>query len=322
MEYGNIHCITKAVSRIIQGTVMLGSGDRDRDFELLDSVYDAGINTFDAAHIYGGGECDRIFGQWVKERGIREKIVLIDKGCHHNADRQRVTPSDITSDLYDCMARLKFDYIDIFAMHRDDPSVPVGPLVETFNEHIEAGRIGGYGGSNWSHRRIQEANRYAEDHGLIGFCVSSPQYSLAECIDDPWGGKSITITGGTNKEAYAWYKKSRMAVFSWSSLSGGFFSGRFSRSNLASFTDAADLRCVRCYCSEDNFRRLDRAGELAEKKNLTVAQIALAFLLCGPLNCFPLMAAWTPEQALENAKAADVKLTHEELSWLNLDMPV
>ena len=104
----------------------------------------------------------------------------------------------------------------------------------------------------------------------------------------------------------------------WSSLSGGFFSGRFARDNLGSFTDGADKRCVRCFCSEDNFRRLDRAKELAAEKNATVPQIALAYTIRGELNCFPLMAAWTVEQAAENAAAGDLELTPAEIAWLNL----
>ncbi len=110
-----------------------------------------------------------------------------------------------------------------------------------------------------------------------------------------------------------------MPLVTWSSLCGGFFSGRFSRNNLETFTEPADLRCIRCYCSEENFARLDRARSLAEQRDATPAQIALAYLLNGPLNCFPLMAAWTPEQARENAAAAEVSLTKEEIEYLNLE---
>lgn len=318
MKYGLIPGVDKKASHVAQGCVMLNTRDLDGSMRLLDAAYEAGINTFDSAHIYGGGECDRALGRWVAQRGLRDRIVLMDKCCHHNADRRRVTPFDLTADLHDCLARLKFDYIDVFATHRDDPTVPVEPIVERFNQHVREGKILAFGASNWTHQRLREANEFAAANGLKGFTVSSPHYSLAECIGDPWGGGSVSITAAANADARAWYEANTLALLPWSSLSGGFFSGRFRRDNLATFTDGGDQRCVRCYCCEDNFRRYDRAAKLAAERGATVPQIALAYTICGPFNCFPLMAAWTPEQARENAQAADIELSERELAWLDL----
>jgi len=319
MKYGTIPGVkpAKRVSRIAQGTVMLREDDEARAFELLDAVYEAGVTLFDSAHVYGGGQCDRVFGRWVASRGLREQIVLMDKCSHHNRDRKRVTPYDISADLHDCLARLGFDYVDIFSFHRDDETQPVGPLVERMNQLICEGRIRAYGASNWTHRRIAEAVEYAEARGLVSIAVSSPHYSLAECNADPWGGGSISIT--TDPEALAWYERRQMPLLPWSSLSGGLFSGRFRRDNLEQFSDGADARCVRCYCSERNFQRLDRAEQLAAEKGATLAQIALAWCVCGPRNVFPLMAAWTVEQARENGAAGGIDLTAEEVAWLNLE---
>ena len=318
MKYGRISGIDKDASRVGQGLMMLRQDDMEGGFRLLDAVYGTGITLFDSAHGYGGGACDRVFGQWVRERHLRDKVVLLDKCCHPSGDRKRVTPADLTSELHDCLARLKFDHIDIFAFHRDDEALPVGPLVERMNQHIREGKILAYGASNWTHRRIAEANTYAEANGLAGFTVSSPHYSLAESIEDPWGGTSETITGADNQDARDWYRATQMPLIPWSSLCGGFFSGRFRRDNLDSFTNGNDKRCVRCYCSEDNFKRLDRTEELGREKGASVAQIALAYMLCGPLNCYPLAASWTDGQAADNAKATDIELTPEEVAWLDL----
>lgn len=295
--------------------MMLSSDRKEWSFELLDAVFDAGINTFDSAHVYGGGDCDRVFGEWVARRDVRDEIVLMDKGAHHDGERQRVTPADITSDLNDCLERLGFDSIDIFALHRDDPTQPVGPIVEEFNRHISAGTIQAFGASNWSHERIREANEYAAANGLRGFSLSSPHYSLAVQHDDPWGN-SVTITGSAGADAREFYRKSGIPLFPWSSLCGGFFSGRFHRDNLESFSDGADARCVRCYCVAENFDRLDRVRILADERGVTIAQIALAWVLTDPLDCFPLTAAWKPEEAQQNAAAVDIELTAEERAWL------
>ena len=89
----------------------------------------------------GLGKAERMLGRWINERGVREQVVIITKGAHYNEDRKRVTPFDITSDLHDSLARLKTDYIDLYILHRDDPDVPVGPIVEILNQHQQAGLI-------------------------------------------------------------------------------------------------------------------------------------------------------------------------------------
>lgn len=318
MIFGRIPGLDKPASRVCQGTMMLSSERKEWSFELLDAVFEAGINTFDSAHVYGGGDCDRVFGEWVSRRDIRDEIVLMDKGAHHDASGQRVTPEDITADLNDCLDRLGFTSIDIFALHRDDPTQPVGPIIEELNRHIAEGTIQACGASNWHHERIREANEYAASRGLKGFTVSSPHYSLAVQVDDPWGN-SVSITGEEGRPAREYYAEAGIPLFPWSSLAGGFFSNRFERNNLDSFTDGRDTRCIRCYCSSDNFDRLDRARELATERSISVAQIALAWVLTDPLDCYPLTAAWKPEEAKQNAAAVDIELTPAERAWLALE---
>ncbi len=90
------------------------------------------------------------------------------------------------------MRRLGTDYLDLYVLHRDDPSVPVGPIVEALTAHKKAGRIGAFGGSNWTHERMQEANEYARVNDLTPFAVSSPNFSLAEQYKEPWATASAS----------------------------------------------------------------------------------------------------------------------------------
>lgn len=317
MKYGTIPGVEKQVSRIAQGAVMLGSGEKADNFKLLDAVYENGINLFDSAHVYAGGACDRVLGEWLNTNGLWDNVVLMDKGCHHNGDRRRVTPFDLTSDLHDCLARLKTDHIDIFTFHRDDPSMPFEPVIEQMNRHIREGKISAFGASNWHVDRIRAANEYAAANGLAGLCCASLQYSLAEMYEEPWA-ESYTITGQAAQTDRNWFIETQMPMLNWSSLAGGFLSGDVTRTD-ADNPDKAQSIPIRCYGGEENWRRLDRTRELADKKGLSVPQIALAWLLNGPVNCFPLMAAFTPEQAKQNAAAVDVELSAEEVAWLNLE---
>jgi len=141
MLYGQVPGLNKPVSRLIQGTTVLTSEDVAGSYRLLDGLFEMGCTTFDSAHIYGGGDCERILGGWMAERGIRDRVVVVTKGAHFNADRNRVTPFDITSDLHDSLARLQTDYIDLYLLHRDDLAVDVAPIVEVLNELCAAGKL-------------------------------------------------------------------------------------------------------------------------------------------------------------------------------------
>lgn len=107
VQYGEVRGVDKPISRLVQGTVMIGLGEAERSFELLDEVRDLGCTAFDTAHHYGTGDSERTFGRWMEDRGPREDLVVIGKGAHHDQDRARVTPFDITADLFDSVARLR-----------------------------------------------------------------------------------------------------------------------------------------------------------------------------------------------------------------------
>lgn len=314
MKYGRVPGAGKDISRLVQGAIMLSVETEAENMELLDAAFDAGCTTFDTAHVYGGGDCDRILGRWMNQRGIRDRVVVLGKGAHHNADRKRVTPFDITADIFDVLARMKTEYIDLFVLHRDDPSVPVGPVVEVLNEHKAAGRIHAFGGSNWTVNRILEANAYAKAHNLTPFVMSSPHFSLAEQIEAPWDD-CITITGAANHEQRVWYEREHFPLFCWSSLAGGWFSGRLTRENQE---EHAETLYMRCYGCEDNWRRLERAAMLARDKGCSVTQMALAYVLNQPYNVFPLVAAYTPAEFKELTAALDISLTPQEMAWLDL----
>ena len=315
MQYGSVPGIDKPVSRLVQGTVMVRSDSRASSVELLDAVYALGCNTFDTAHVYGQGDNERTFGRWVNDRGLREKVVIIGKGAHHNQDRQRVTPFDITADIHDTLARLRTDYIDLYLLHRDNPAVPVGPIVDVLNEHLAAGRIKAFGGSNWSQARVQAANEYAAAHNLVPFAAASPHFSLAIQVKEPWEN-CISLTGDASAAARSYYRDTQMPLFTWSSLAGGFFSGRFRPDNLDTFTEYLDKLCVQSYCYEENFARYARAEALAEKRGVSVPQLALAYVLNQPWNVFTLVGCANGTEFAVNAAALDVHLSEQELAWL------
>lgn len=315
MQYGNVPGISKPISRLVQGTIMVSSKEEERSFKLLDDIFAMGCTTFDTANVYGGGDNERTVGKWVNSRGLREQVVIIGKGAHPMNGVKRVTPGDINADVAESLDRFQFDYMDLYLLHRDDPDVPVGPIIEVLNEHLREGRIHAFGGSNWSHTRLQEANDYAAAHGLTPFVASSPNFSLARQDKAPWDG---CISISYNEDALAYYKQNQMPIFSWSSLAGGFFSGRFHRDNLDTFTDYFDALCVTSYCTEDNFQRLDRVQEVVKQTGLSIPQVATAYLMNQTLNLFGLVGCNTKEEFQANLDALATKLPAEQVEWLAL----
>jgi aryl-alcohol dehydrogenase-like predicted oxidoreductase len=318
LKYGSVPGIDKRVSRLVQGTVPIGTKKLVESFALMDAVVAQGGNTFETAHVYGGGDNERAFGQWLRDRDNREDVVILAKGCHHNADRKRVTPFDIAADLHDSLARMSVEYVDLYILHRDDPSVPVGPIVEALNHWKNEGLIRAFGGSNWSHERIREANEYANQRGLLPFAATSPNFSLADQIKPPWPD-CITISCPANEAARTYYRQTQIPVFAWSSLAGGFFSDRINRDNTAGFDDYFMKLAVECYASEETFQRLDRVKELAAKKGVTIPQIAMAWVMSQGLNLFALVGCATGEEFAENAAALEIELSAEESAWVNLE---
>lgn len=315
MHYTQLPDLAQPVARLVQGVVTASAATETTDFQLFDAVWELGGNAFDTAHIYGQGEAERTLGRWLRSRGVRDRAIVITKGAHPADGRPRVTPDDITRDLTESLERLQVETVDLYLLHRDDPQVPVGPIIEVLNEHQRAGRLRIFGGSNWSHTRLQEANAYAAAHGLRSFAVSSPNFSLAEQVTPPWAG-CHSLSGEAGRAEREWYAQTQLPIFAWSSLAGGFFSGRFRRDNLDSFTDYFDKLCATSYGVEANFARLERAQTLAQAKGLTVPQIALAYVLNYPLPLFALVGCRTGEEFRANAQACEVRLTPAELAWL------
>ena len=320
MEYGSILGVNKPVARLILGTMIISINDHDRSFALLDAAYEFGYTCLDTAHGYDGGDSERGLGLWMQERGNRDKMTIITKGCHHNVDRTRLTSFDLTSDLYDSLARLRTDYIDVYLLHRDDPSVPVGPLVETLNEHLQAGRIHAFGASNWTHQRIAMANEYARTHGLTSFVASSPNYGLAEQVEDPWGGGCVTISGFKNRGAQKWYAANQMPILAYSSLARGLFSGRITPENYQNKKSTLDQACRKAYCHRINFKRLERAILLSIEKEVSVPQLVLAYIFGSPMNVFPIVGAAQRRELEDNVQAFNILMTDRERSWLDLEI--
>jgi aryl-alcohol dehydrogenase-like predicted oxidoreductase len=311
VEYGRVPGLSDRLPRLIMGSVAFSAMPFDEVAALLDAYVAAGGTAVESAHDYGRGETERIIGRWLAASRALGRVMVMTKGAQHDRDLvRRVTPEAIARDLEESLERLGVDTIDLYMLHRDDPSRPVGPIVECLHGHAEAGRVRAYGGSNWTHRRLDEVNAYAAAHGLRPFVVSSPNLALAVPKEPLWH-EVLSITG--DREALAWYQERQFPLIPWSSQARGFFSGRFSPE------DTSDADVARVYYTAENWERLRRAREAAARHGCTPTQIALAWVLRQDFPTFPLIGPRSVAELRDCLGALDVRLTAEEAAWLNLE---
>jgi aryl-alcohol dehydrogenase-like predicted oxidoreductase len=257
MTFGHLPGAGKPVARILYGTVrkeiMLGGRTALR---LLDEIADVGAASIETARAYPG--CERTIGRWMRTRGNRESVVIVTKGASSMGEKDRVAPAYIRSDVARSLKRLGTDRVEVYLLHRDDAAQPVGPIVEVLNELHSEGRIGAFGGSNWTHQRIQLANQYALERGLMPFAASSPNFGLAHQVEAAWSGV-LTISGPENVEAREWYALNDMPIIAWSSRGRGFFSGRLKSDHPEKAEKVLDCAARWAFLQPANFERLERS---------------------------------------------------------------
>ncbi|MBN1460164.1 MAG: aldo/keto reductase, partial [Armatimonadetes bacterium] len=303
MKYGDISGVKLSVARIVMGV------DNQQTMPhaavMFDGYFERGGNAFDTAYIYHGGLCERLLGHWLKSRGVRDQVVLIGKGAH----TPMCFPAKLREQLTETLSRLQTDHVDLYLAHRDNPEVPVDEWAEAFNELLREGLIHAYGGSNWSLARVQALNSYAETNGLTPVSVVSNQFSLARMVEPVWSG----CLSASDRDSRNWFENTQMALLPWSSQARGFFTDR------AAPDQHKDAELVRCWYSEDNFERQDRARKLGAKKGLPPIVIALAYVLNQSFPTFPLIGPRTLQELQLSMQALPVLLTAGEIAWLNLE---
>jgi predicted dehydrogenase/predicted oxidoreductase len=303
IPHGRIEGLDKPVSRLVMGV------DNQRDGRMADVMFDAfyehGGNVFDTAFQYLRGQAEAILGHWVHNRGVREQVVILDKGAH----TPNCFPEKIGEQLEVSLERLQTGYVDIYLMHRDNPDVPVEEFVDALHEQQRLGRMRVYGGSNWSIERINAANAYAARRGIPGFGAISNQFSLARMVDPVWTG----CISASDPASRRWFEESRTALLPWSSQARGFFTPR------AHPDRRDDAELVRCWYADDNFERQRRARQLAAEKGIEPVGIALAYVLNQPFPTFPLIGPRTLDELRTSLPGLAIALTPAESAWLNLE---
>ena len=299
-----LHGLSEPVSQLI-----LGCDNRNTVAEgaiVWDAWFAAGGNAFDTGFVYGGGLHEVVLGQWLKARGVAKQAIVIVKGAH----TPYCTPRAIGTQLEISLERLGLDFAPIYIMHRDNPAVPVGEFIDALNALKAAGKIGTFGGSNWSPARLTAANAYAAQKGLEPFRILNNNLSLAVMEKPVWAG---CITSNT-PETLAFLRGGTVAHLSWSSQARGYFLPEALRNRLP-----ADTAPETCFGSPANAERRARAETLAAERGVSAHNVATAWVLNQSFPSLALIGPRSPGEIASTLPGATLTLTGAEVLWLNLE---
>ena len=299
------------IPRIVVGTARMGNvlpgldlgSGAEAALRHLDALLDSGCTAYDLAASYQLGGTERLFGRWIATRHQRPRLFLIGKGGHPYPllRPNRLTPEALAADLDASLRRLGVEQLDLYLLHRDFPGARLEPMVEVLGAAIRAGKIAGWGVSNWEHPRIEAIAALATQAGLPPLAASSPHFSLVDWARPPWTG-SVSIAGPAHREARAFHRRTQLPVLAWSPLGSGYLT--------------AEDGGGRSYRSPANQALRERLRTLAGKRGHTVAQLALAYLFSHSFPVSAVVGASTVERMRSNLEAAAIHLTPDEVRAL------
>lgn len=283
----------------------------ERADRLLDYFVDMGGNVIDTARIYGLpdiGASEATLGGWLHRRGRRSDIVLMTKGGHPEVSSMhvsRMSRRDMELDLAASLRALRTDYVDIYFYHRDDEDQSVGELLECMEDFRRAGHIRFYACSNWSTRRMREADAYARAHGLTGFVGNECLYNLGSAGAGPMHDDTL-VRADADMLAYH-QGGTHNTMMPYSGLCEGFFH------RLESSPSVQDTRLTGSpYHTPANLRLAGRVALLREKYAATTSQVLAGFFFTSAVPMLPLFGCSSESHLAELLAAVDIPFTAQD----------
>ncbi len=296
---------------VLGGNVFGWTADRETSFAILDAFLAAGFNAIDTADVYNrfvpglqGGESETVIGEWMKDRSVRSRIVLITKGGLPMGDGMEGLGKTYLPKACDAsLKRLQTDYIDLYMSHRADPGVPIDETLETFQKLIDSGKIRYAGCSNYTADELGAALA-AAGGGRARYDVVQPNYNLADRCHYEGALEDICARNG-------------LGVIPYFALAAGFLTGKYrSEEDLAG---RARNRSASAFLNPQGLKLLDALDRVAARRGATPAQVALAWLMARPSITAPIASATSVAQLAEILKSAELKLEPGDFADLDVE---
>ena len=302
------------VSRICLGTMTYGSPNW-RDWVLgeeearpfIKCALEAGINFFDSADVYSTGRSEEIVGKALKDFAQRDRVVIATKACGAMSDDindRGLSRKHIMHSIDNSLRRMQTDYVDLYQIHRFDPTTPIEETIEALHDVVKSGKARYIGASSMYAWQFAKYLHTQEKLGCAKFVSMQDFYNLVYREEE--------------REMLPLCRDAGIGVIPWSPLARGFLAGNRSRDGEAQTTRAksdANILTARAFLESDYAIR-DRVNEMAEARGVSAAQIALAWLLHQPVVTAPIVGASKMKHLDDAIAAVDIKLSEDEIKSL------
>ncbi|KXG42603.1 aldo/keto reductase [Tepidibacillus decaturensis] len=312
MEYVNLGRAGVKVSRLALGTMVYGDWGigENESIELIHKAMDAGINFIDTADIYGGGTSEEIVGKAIRHK--RDEVILATKfkiRTDEGPNGQGASRFRIMKQVELSLKRLGTDYIDLYQIHRPDPTTPIDETLRALDDLVRQGKVRYIGCSNFDAWRIVESLWVSDKMNLERFVSNQPSYSL---LDRYIEQEILNVS-----------EKYGLATLCYSPLAGGWLTGKYAKGNHLP-EDSRGAKHQWNLKSKENKEKLEKVEKLsfiANKENISLTQLAIAWLLHQGPSVIPIIGAKTSEQLRENISALEVKLSEDTLKEIDQVVP-
>jgi aryl-alcohol dehydrogenase-like predicted oxidoreductase len=278
--------------------------DEERAGLLVGRALDEGINFFDTADAYAGGQSERMLGKLLGAR--RHDVVISTKVGMRTGEalvRTGLSRRHVVASCEASLERLGTDYVDLYLVHRFDPITPLEETLQALDDLVRTGKVRYVGFSNWSAWQAAKAVGLQHGGGMARFVAAQMYYSLV--------GRDI------EHEVLPFTRDAGIGTMIWSPLASGFLSGKYTRENLKDSDNRLSGFDFLPFDKEQGFRLVEAMRPIAKAHDATVAQVALAWLLSKPGVDTIILGASKPAQLEDNLRALRVKLSLDEIRLLD-----
>jgi len=302
MKYTVLKGTGLTVSKLCLGTMMFGGQTNKEDsLKIIDYAATHGVNFFDTANGYTGGNSETILGEGLK--GRRDDAVIATKvgnPVYRTADG-RIAPNGsglgrkyVMRSIEDSLKRLQTDYIDILYMHFPDPNTPLAETVETMTNLVRSGKIRYYGVSNYAAWQIADLIAFADRNGLVAPVVTESVYN--------------PITRGADEELVPFLKAHQFALTAYNPIAAGLLSGKHTREKAVENTRfALDRGYAARYWKNGNFDAVDALKEIADDLGISLLELTFRWHLSLQFEDCAIVGASKLEQVVQNIELFDAE---------------
>jgi aryl-alcohol dehydrogenase-like predicted oxidoreductase len=314
MKFARLGDTGLVVSRLAFGAMTFTAGNKDIGAvykvgaaladELVGCALDAGINFFDTADAYAGGESESLLGAALKSR--RNQVIIATKVGFRTGpalSQAGLSRRHILWSVDESLRRLGTDWIDVYIAHKDDPFTPVEETIAALDAVVRAGKVRYLGFSNWSAWKVAAALELQRAHGLARFTHGQMHYSLL--------GRDV------ERDVIPMMRRYGLGLTVWSPLASGFLSGKYTRESLSEPGNRYSGFDILPFDKEHGFKLVERLRPIAQTHDASVAQIAIAWLLARSAVSSVLIGATKLSQLQDNLGAAGVELSAREMQELD-----